>query len=86
MVLAGETIYKEQHASDDRIDLKFSDPDQGDFVIEFKCLVPGSESKDKTFTTDDMAVIRGKIYEVPLISASHSDFFIKFVEEPNWTV
>jgi hypothetical protein len=72
-----------------------------------------SKSKNKTFTTDDQAVIRkkmeklslevekqidskkyaskfkgagGKIYKVPLITARHSDVFIKFIEEPNWTV
>jgi hypothetical protein len=28
----------------------------------------------------------GKIYKVPLITASRSDVFVKFVEEPNWIV
>jgi hypothetical protein len=91
----------------------FSDPAQGVFIFEFKYLDLRSESKNKTFTTDDKAVIRkkmeklslevekqidskkyaskfngagGKIYKVPLITARHSDVFIKFIEEPNWTI
>jgi hypothetical protein len=65
MILAGKTIYEEQHASDGRIDVLFSDPNQGDFVFEFKYLDPGSENKNKTFTTDDMAVYVKKGQFVP---------------------
>jgi hypothetical protein len=113
MVLAGKIIYKERNTSEDRIDLMFSDPQQGDFVIEFKYLDLGSENKNETYATIDEAFIRekmenlslevekridvkkyaskfkgacGKIYKVPLIIASRSDVFIKFVEEPNRTV
>jgi hypothetical protein len=113
MVLANQTYHLEQPTSDGRIDVVCSVPNQGDFVVEFKYLDLKSKSKNKTYTTNDMAVIRekmkklslevekqidstkyaskfqqgyGKIYKVLLIIARHSDVFIKFVEEPNWTV
>jgi hypothetical protein len=66
MVLANQTYHLEQPTSDGRIDLTFSDPNQDDFVIEFKYLDLKSESKNKTYTTDDMAFMREKMENLSL--------------------